>query len=138
MASSSSYSSMAGALSEYANLRTLPAIFSVVFVATSLYQFGGITEITLTWFSNYSLTTEHAALAGIAVYAAAFMSSETKRFENYETWEQVSLGAVPVVTLGYQYVTEIQSLINDLGGTSPLGAQLAFAVTLFGWFVAVR
>ena len=135
----SSYSSsFSGALSEYTNLRTLPAIFSVAFVLTSLYQFGGVTEITLTWLNNYSLTAEHAALAGIGVYAAAFMSSETKRFEDYESWEQVSLALVPALTLGYQYVDQIATLINDLGGTSPLGAQLAFAATLFGWFVAVR
>lgn len=129
---------MTGMLSEYTNLRTLPAIFSVVFVLTSLYQFGGVTEITLTWLNSYSLTAEHAALAGIGVYAAAFMSSETKRFEHYETWEQVSLALVPTVTLGYQYVSEISTFINDLGGTDPLGAQLAFLITLFGWFVAVR
>ncbi|WP_049987972.1 hypothetical protein [Halobellus rufus] len=137
MTSSSSYgSSFSGAISEYANLRTLPAIFSVAFVATSLYQFGGVTEITLVWLSNYSLTAEHAALAGIAVYAAAFMSSETKRFEHYETWEQVSLGLVPILTLGYQYTSQIPDLLNSIG--DPLGAQIAFLATLFGWFVAVR
>jgi len=129
---------LTGALGEYTSLRTLPAIFSVAFVLTSLYQFGGITEITLTWLGDYSLTAEHAALGGILVYAAAFMSSETKQFEHYEQWEQVSLALVPATTLGYQYVSEITTFINDLGGTSPLGAQLAFAVTLFGWFVAVR
>jgi len=129
---------ISNALGEYASLKTLPAIFSVAFVATSLYQFGGITEITLVWLSNYSLTAEHAALAGILVYAAAFMSSETRRFENYEDWEKIAIAAVPATTLGYQYVDQVATFINDLGGTSPLGAQIAFAVTIFGWFVAVR
>ena len=135
----SSYSSsVSDALGDYANLKTLPAIFSVAFVATSLYQFGGITEITLTWLSSYSLTAEHAALGGMAVFAAAFMSSETKRFEHYENWEKAAIIGVPGITLSYQYVSEIQTTIADLGGTSPLGEQLAFALTLFGWFVAVR
>ena len=129
---------MSGALSEYTNLRTLPAILSVVFVLTSLYQFGGVTEVTLVWLNDYSLTAEHAALGGITVYAAAFASSETKQFEYYETWEQAALALVPVVTVGYHYVSEIQTFITDLGGSSPIGAQLAFAATLFGWFVAVR
>jgi hypothetical protein len=137
---SSSYSNtLTGALGEYTSLKTLPAIFSVAFVLTSLYQFGGITEITLTWLGNYSLTAEHAALGGILVYAAAFMSSETKSFEHYEQWEQVSLALVPTVTLGYQYVGQVTDFINGLGGTgSAIGAQLAFGLTLFGWFVAVR
>jgi hypothetical protein len=135
----SSYSSgISDAIGDYANLKTLPAIFSVAFVATSLYQFGGITEITLVWLSNYSLTAEHAALGGMVVYAAAFMSSETKRFEHYEDWEKIAIAGVPAITLGYQYVNQIATFINDLGGTSPIGAQIAFFVTLFGWFVAVR
>lgn len=133
----SSYSSgISDAIGEYASLKTLPAIFSVAFVATSLYQFGGITEITLVWLSNYSLTAEHAALGGMVVYAAAFMSSETKRFEHYEDWEKVAIAAVPGITLGYQYTTQVPDLINSIG--DPLGAQLAFFATLFGWFVAVR
>ena len=133
----SSYSrTVSGALGDYANLRTIPAILSVAFVATSLYQFGGISDITLVWLSNYTLTAEHAALGGIGAYAAAFMSSETKSLEYYEDWEKVALLAVPTVTLGWQYVTEIKDLLTGLG--DPLGAQIAFAITVFGWFVAVR
>ncbi|WP_311170626.1 hypothetical protein [Halobellus ordinarius] len=128
--------SITDAVGDYANLRTLPAIISVVFVATSLYQFGGITDLTLQWFGGYTLTAEHAALGGIAVYAIAFMSSETKALEYYEDWEKISLGIVPVLTLGYQYTTQVPDFLNAIG--DPLGAQLAFFATLFGWFVAVR
>lgn len=34
-------------LSDYANIRTIPAVLSVAFVLASLYQFGGISEVVL-------------------------------------------------------------------------------------------
>ena len=96
-------------LSDYANIRTLPAMLSVVFVIAGLYQFGGISDVTLTWLGGtggYTLTAEHATLASALVYAAAFMSSETKRFESYETWEQIAIAAGPLVIVGRWHVAQ--------------------------------
>jgi hypothetical protein len=126
-------------LSDYANIRTLPAMMSVVFVVAGLYQFGGISDVTLTWLGGtggYTLTAEHATLASALVYGAAFMSSETKRFESYETWEQAVIAAGPIVIVGDQYVTEIHDFLVSIG--DPLGMQLAFLVTVLSWAVAVR
>jgi hypothetical protein len=127
---------VSGVLGDYAHLRTIPAMLSVVYALASLYQFGGIATVELVWLSNYTLTQEHAVLASMVVYAIAFMSSETKRFDSYESWEKVAIALAPILILGEQYVTEVSTLLMDLG--DPLGMQLAFIVTLLSWAVAVR
>ncbi|WP_410764743.1 hypothetical protein [Haloferax sp. DFSO60] len=133
----SRYSSgLSGLASDYAMLRTIPAMLSVVFVATGLYAFGGVSDITITWLSNYTLTTEHATLGSIAVYLLAFMSSETKSLEQYELWEAGFIVATIFSVLGWQYLTEFKDFMLGLG--DPLGAQIVFAVTIVGWAVAVR
>ena len=131
----SSYSrSMSDTLSDYTHLRTLPALLSVVFVLAGLYQFGGISEVMLTWFS-YSLTAQHATFVSLGAYAIAFASSETKRFEHYEDWEKVAIAAGPLVIVGYQYVPQIADIINT---SSNLGPIVAFLATVVAWGVAVR
>ena len=122
-------------LSDYANIRTIPAVLSVGFVVASLYQFGGITEVTLPWL-DYTLTTGHATVVSLSAFAFAFASSETRQFENYEDWEQVAIAAGPIVILGNQYVAEINDFLVGLG--DPLGLQLAFLVTVISWGVTVR
>jgi len=131
----SSYSnSMGNALSDYTHLRTLPALLSVVFILAGLYQFGGISEVMLTWI-DYTLTAEHATFISLAAYAIAFASSETKQFESYEQWEQVAIALGPVIIAGYQYVPQLADLINT---SSNLGPIVAFLATVVAWGVAVR
>lgn len=79
-------------MKDYATLKTIPALLSVGFVAAGLYAFGGIAAVELTWFGGYTLTAEHATLGSMAILAVAFMSSETRRFENDEMWEQIMVG----------------------------------------------
>lgn len=131
----SSYrNSMSGALSDYTHLRTLPALLSVVFVLAGLYQFGGISEVHLTWFS-YTLTSTHAMGTAIGAYALAFASSETKEFAHYEDWEKVAIALGPAIILGNEYVGFVGDLINT---TSNLGPIVAFLATVVAWGVAVR
>jgi len=131
----SSYSnSMGNALSDYTHLRTLPALLSVVFILAGLYQFGGISEVMLTWI-DYTLTAEHATFISLAAYAIAFASSETKQFESYEQWEQVAIALGPIIIAGYQYVPQLADLINT---SSNLGPIVAFLATVVAWGVAVR
>ncbi|WP_434521084.1 hypothetical protein [Halorubrum sp. AS12] len=131
----SSYSrSMSDTLSDYTHLRTLPALLSVVFVLAGLYQFGGISEVMLTWL-DYTLTAEHATFISLAAYVIAFASSETKQFESYERWEQIAIAAGPLVIVAYQYVPQIADIINT---SSNLGPILAFLATVVAWGVAVR
>ena len=131
----SSYSnSMGDALSDYTHLRTLPALLSVVFILAGLYQFGGISEVNLTWI-DYTLTAEHATFISLAAYAIAFASSETKQFESYEQWEQVAIALGPIIIAGYQYVPQLADLINT---SSNLGPIVAFLATVVAWGVAVR
>ena len=131
----SSYSnSMGDALSDYTHLRTLPALLSVVFILAGLYQFGGISEVNLTWI-DYTLTAEHATFISLAAYAIAFASSETKQFDSYEQWEQVAIALGPIIIAGYQYVPQLADLINT---SSNLGPIVAFLATVVAWGVAVR
>ena len=131
----SSYSnSMGNALSDYTHLRTLTALLSVVFILAGLYQFGGISEVMLTWI-DYTLTAEHATFISLAAYAIAFASSETKQFESYEQWEQVAIALGPIIIAGYQYIPQLADLINT---SSNLGPIVAFLATVVAWGVAVR
>jgi len=127
--------SMSGMVNDYTHLRTVPALLSVLFIATGLYQFGGISQFTLNWGLNYTITAEHAAIASIAVFAIAFMSSETRSFDYYETWEMVFIGASPLLIVGHQYVGWVNTQITN---NSPTLSILAFLVTVIGWGVAVR
>lgn len=133
MASASSYGR--NLLSDYGNLRAVPAYLSAAFLVASLYQFGGLAGIEVPWIS-YTLTTEHSIVLSLGAFAVAFMSSETKSFEAYEGWEQVGIALGPALILGNEYVTEVHDLLIGLG--DPLGMQLAFVGTVISWGIAVR
>jgi hypothetical protein len=122
-------------LSEYTSMRSLPALLSAAWLASSLYGFGGIEAITINWL-NYTLSPSHATLGGLLVYTVAFMSSETRQFENYETWEQIAIIGGPALFAGDAYFPAVSDFLVSLG--DPLGHQLAFAVTSVAWMVAVR
>ncbi|MFD1569785.1 hypothetical protein [Halorubrum laminariae] len=132
----SSYSnSMQSVVADYTHLRTIPALLSVAFVAAGLYQFGGITDITLVWLSNYTLTAQHATYVSLGAYVVAFASSETKSFEHYEQSEQVAIAAGPLLILGYQYVPQVADIVNTSSNVGPI---VAFLATVVAWGVAVR
>lgn len=124
-----------GLLSDYMNVRTIPAALSVAFVVASLYQFGGISQVHLPWV-GYTLDTSHAMLISLATYGVAFASSETKQFEHYETEEQALIAAGPTLIVGHQYVPQVSDLLVQIG--DPLGYQIAFGVTAVSWAVMSR
>ena len=128
------HSSMSGTISDYARLRTVPALLGTVFAVASLYQFGGISTVELAWL-NYTLTTQHAMLVSLATMVVAFASSETKEFDNYEDWEMAVIAAGPILIVSSQYIAEIEDLVLNSG--DPVAA-LAFLVTLASMGVAVR
>ena len=124
---------------DYANLRSLPAILSVIFLGASLYQFGGITDISLVWLGGsggYTLTAEHSVIASMGTLLVAFMSSRTKSFEHYDYWEMALIAAGPLVILGDQYTAEVTDIILAIG--DPLGYQVAFFLTVLSWGAAIR
>lgn len=121
-------------MNDYTQLRTLPAMLSVAFILASLYQFGGIATIELTWL-DYVLSTQHALLASIGSFVVAFASSETRSFEHYDDWEQVAIAAGPAVILTEQYVPFVSEQIANLGEP---GYMVAFVLTVVSWGVAVR
>ena len=123
-----------GMMSDYTHLRTLPALLSVLFVLAGLYQFGGISEVHITWL-DYTLTTQHATLTSVGVFLLAFASSETKSFDHYEQSEQIAIAAGPLLILGYQYSDTVYDIVST---ESMWGPVIAFLVTVISWAVAVR
>lgn len=132
----SSYQNRAGDMvSDYANIRTVPAMLSTLYIIAGLFQFGAIPPLEVLWL-NYTLTTQHSLIISLGAYTAAFASSETKRFENYMTWEKVAIALGPALILGNESVPQVNDLLLELG--DPLGMQVAFVVTLVSWGVAVQ
>lgn len=137
MASRSFSRSLGSKLRDYKELRTLPAMLSVAFVAMSAYQFGAVSTIEIAWFGGYSLTTNHAILGSLGVYALAFASSETRRLENYENWEMAAIASGPVVMIVQQYLPDLWSELLSMVG-DPLMSQIAFLLTVVSWGVATQ
>lgn len=135
MATRSASGTVTGVAEDYAQLRTIPAIIGMVFGAFTIFQFGGIDPIHVNWFVDYTMTQDHAFLGSLAVYALAFMSSETRRFENYRRWEQVMIASGPAVMLAYQYMVEAQDFVAN---NPDWGGVLFAAIALISWGVAVR
>ena len=127
--------SMSTMMTDYTQLKTLPALLSVVFVIAGLYQFGGISEVMITWASDYTLTSQHAMLASLGAFVVAFASSETKDFNHYEQWEQVAIAAGPLLIVGHTYSDTIADLVATEGHVGPI---VAFLVTVVSWGVAVQ
>lgn len=130
----SSHSSLNGLANDYMELRTIPAFLGIFFAVASLYQFGGITEVHLSWL-DYTLTTQHAMLGSLGIYAIAFASSETRDFQSYEDWEKATIASGPILIVAHQYVT----YVSDLFAThDPLLPIVGFLLALASWGVAVR
>ena len=123
-------------VSEYANLQQIPMILSAVFLAAGLYQFGAIEPITVNWFGGYTLDPQHAMVGSLGSFLVAFMSSETRQFENYATGEMILIALGPLVIAGDYLTVEVSDFLVSLG--DPLGMQLAFLATAVSWTVAVR
>lgn len=128
------YSNPSGLLSDYAHLRTVPALLSIFFAMASLYQFGGVAELKFTWFS-YTLTAQHGLVASLGIFALAFASSETRSFDRYADWEKLLIGAGPVLLVAHQYVDPIATAFSN---NSPWLPAVAFLVSVASWSVAVR
>jgi hypothetical protein len=119
---------------DYAQIRTVPALLGILFAVASLFQFGGVTAPTFTWF-DYTLSASHAMLISLGAYVVAFASSETKAFEYYEQWEQVLIAAGPVVILAHHFAPAVRSLVTDF---DPFAGAVLFLLTIASWGVAVR
>jgi len=127
-------SSVKGLAADYSHLRTLPALLSLIYGVASFYLFGGTPELYLSWF-DYTLTTQHAMIASLAIFAIAFMSSETKSLAAYHDWEKVLIGVPPIVMLAHQYT---QIVPDAMAQYDPWLAIVMFLLSLVGWSVAVR
>ncbi|WP_254764117.1 hypothetical protein [Natrinema marinum] len=120
-------------MNDYSQLRAVPALLGMLFSIFGLYQFGAFSTLTIAWF-DYTIQTTHVMLGSLAIFAVAFMSSETKSFEHYDEWEQAMIAASPVLIVGYEHI----SFITDLVNTSTWTQILAFLIVAGGYGVAMR
>ena len=123
-----------GLVGDYMELRTVPALIGIIFAVSSLYQFGGIANVELSWL-DYTLTTFDSMLISLGAYAVAFASSETKDFRYYEDWEKGAIAAAPVLIVAYEYTDFVSDFVAN---NEPIGGVAMFLVCMAAWGVAVR
>jgi len=122
-------------MEDYMNLRTLPAAIGIAFTVMSLYMFGAVDGLTIGWGIDYTLTSNHALWGSLAAYALAFASSETRSFENYERWEQITIAGGPAVMVASQHWTWFA---DQMAANSPHLAIVAFFVSFASYGVLVQ
>lgn len=121
-------------LSDYANLRTLPALTSAALIALSAQLYQAIPQLTLNWF-NFTVSNQGALLGSLLIYVIAFASSETKSLEYYENWEMALISSGPGLMLLYQYIPYVQ---DQFAANSPTFSMIAFAFSVVSWGVMVK
>lgn len=126
--------SMSGLLSDYAHLKTLPALTSALLVVFSAYLYGGISTITVEWL-DYTISTQGALIGSLVIYVIAFASSETRSLEYYENWEIALISSGPGLMLLYQYVPWAA---DQFAANDPTLYIIAFLFSLISWGVMVR
>lgn len=107
----------------------------MVFFASTLYQFGAVTEVQFEWF-EYTLTTMHAVAVSLIVYLVAFASSETRNFDAYDGWEKALIAAGPSLIALHQWYDPVNEWIMTT--SEPWMQIAAAAVVLIGYGVAVQ
>jgi len=120
-------------VSDYAQLRTVPAILAIVFAVCSAFQFGGLAQPELIW-ASYTLVPMHATVISMLAFLLAFMSSKTRDFEDYRLWEQALIALGPVLILGHQFLP----FVADFIAQDMWYGVGAFAGTFASWGAAVR
>jgi len=120
-------------LGDYAQLRSIPALLSVAFTLSSLYEFGGLAGLELTWL-NYTLTANHAMLLSLGSFVVAFASSETKQFANYEQWQQILIGAGPALIILHHTIP----YVGNLTAENPAMGMFFYLISLTSWGVAIK
>ena len=121
-------------ISNYTHLKTIPALLSIFFALSSLYLFGGVSELHFGWV-DYTLTTQHALVASLGILAVAFASSETKSFAHYSSAEKGLIASGPIIMLAYQYIDPVSTFFAN---NDPVVPAVAFLLTVTAWSVAIR
>ena len=117
-----------------AQLRTIPALLSLLFAMSALFQFGGLAAPQFLWL-DYTMTTLHATGISAVSYLVAFMSSETRQWQNYAKGEQILIFLSGAVIVGQQFVPVVSNTISSAGIA---GGIFAWLLSLIGWGVAIR
>jgi hypothetical protein len=134
MAQSSTADMLNSKMTDYTQLKTIPSVLSIAFAIASLFAFGGIASVELSWI-GYTLTADHSIMLSLGVYAAAFASSETRQFSNYSQAEQALIALAPALLIGNYLGIVVPGLISSHG---QLAEMAMFVGCLAGWGVAVQ
>jgi len=135
-------------LDDYKQLNTIPASVSMAFLLLSAVQFGALPPIELVWF-DFTIPTAWTLPGSIAVIFLALFSSETKDINRYSQAEQVAIGGMLTMVLGWQLLPPdlwathlpllgqaVHDLLMAIG--SPLAGMISMAVAMTGWAVLVN
>lgn len=133
---------------DYKSLRTIPASVSIAFIIASVYQFGGMTETTLTWI-GVTLSSAMVMPVSLVAILIALSSSETDAIGDYSGPEQGLIASMFVVLFGWQltppdwwaaHLPVLGQFVHDtlLSIGDPTAGVLSFLITVVGWFVLVN
>jgi hypothetical protein len=136
-------------LQKYRSVETIPASVSMLFLATSLYQYGGLAGLNLTWFGGWELASQHVMPIAVVTMLLALASSKTKNLANYSPPEQFFIGGMATFTFGWNltppdwWMTDVPLIgqaVHDLlmAPGDPLAGMIAMAVTLLGWAALIQ
>ena len=139
---------MRSRLNDYKQLNTIPASVSMAFLLLSAVQFGALPQIELLWF-DFVVPNAWTLPGSIAVIFLALFSSETKDINRYSQPEQIAIGGMLTMVLGWQLLPPdlwathlpllgqaVHDLLMAIG--SPLAGIISMAVATTGWAVLVN
>lgn len=127
-------SAMGGFVENYTQLNTIPALVGILFAVSSGVQFLGMT-ISIQHPIAYSFPSEHAMIVSLLALIVAFAASDTRSYEFYETWEQLTVVVAVAAMISSQYIAEVQTIVAN---NQPWTGTALFAVSVVAWAILSR
>jgi len=134
MASSNQNSVMGGFVENYTQLNTIPALVGILFAVSSGVQFLGMT-VAIQYPISYSFPTEHALIVSLVALVVAFAASDTRSYEFYKSWEQLTVVIAVAAMISAEYFAEVQSMVTN---NQPWAGTALFIVSVVAWAILSR
>jgi len=125
---------MGGIMENYTQLNTIPALAGVLFMISSAVQFLGM-SISIAQPISYTFPSEHAMVVSLLVLIVAFAASDTRSYEFYETWEQLTVVIAVAGMISVEYVSEVATILTN---NPTWGGTAMFVVSVAAWAILSR
>jgi hypothetical protein len=129
MAMSSGYSE--GLMQRYADMSTAAALSGIVHVVFAALYFLPNTTITV---MNWSPTATQIFFIGVAAFAFAYVSSDNRQWEYYESYEKVIVGGSLLTWILPRFWTRAAELLDQY----PKAVYVLFVVSVVGYLIVSR